>query len=153
MTITKFGQAQNIDYGTESKGQGTGLSIVTSYSVENSYATELFLKDSSGATVGLIQGDARTTGTISGYGTGSSVALGNSFSNDLGVGDANCAVSSVRASGSNEDFTTYEVGFSAFAGVTTTCDKNAKHDIAELKDAPRNDELSELAYLVAELQR
>jgi len=153
MTIEKYGQANDIDFGTDGKGSDAGLTIVTSYSVENTYATEIFLKDSTGATTGLIQGDARTTGTITGYGSGSSVTLGTEFSNDLGVGDASCAVSSVRASGSNEDFTNYELSFNAFAGVSTTCDKNAKHDIEPLRDAPRNDEMSELAYLVSELQR
>lgn len=153
MTIEKYGQANDIDFGTDGKGAGASLTIVTSYSVEETYSTELFLKDSTGATTGLIQGDARTTGTISGYGSGSSVALGTEFTNDLGVGDATCAISSVRASGSNEDFTTYELSFNAFQGVSTTCDKNAKHDIESLRDAPRNDEMSELAYLVSELQR
>lgn len=152
MTIEKYGDAQNIDFGTDSVSVD-GLDIVTSYSVENSYATELFLKDSSGATVGLIQGDARTTGTISGYGQGTSVVLGSDFSNPTSVGDNDCAVSGIRASGSNEDFTTYELSFNAFEGVSTTCDAKAKHGIEPLKDAPRNDELSELAYLVSELQR
>jgi len=151
MTIEKYGDAANIDFGTDQKGVGAGLDIVTSYSVEETYATELFLKDATGATVGLVQGDARTTGTVSGYGTGSTVTLGASFDNDLGVGDANCAVSSVRASGSNEDFTNYELSFNAFQGVTITCDAKAKHDIEPLQDAPRNDDLSELAYLVSEL--
>ena len=153
MTIQKYGQAEDIDFGTEGKAQGASLDIVSSYSVEESYATQIFLKDSSGSTTGLIQGDARTTGTISGYGTGSSITLGGSFDNDLGVGDSDAAVSSIRASGSNEDFTNYELSFSAFEGVSTTCDKNAKHDIAELCDAPRNDQLSELAYIVAELRQ
>jgi hypothetical protein len=153
MTITKYGQASEIDFGTDGKGAGAGLTIVNSFSVEQSYATELFLKDATGKTTGLIQGDSRTTGTISGYGTGSTVTLGASFNNDLGVGDAQCAVSAVRSSGSNEDFTTYELSFNAFEGVDTTCDANAKHDIEPLKNAPRNDDLSELAYLVSELQR
>ena len=46
MTIEKYGQANDIDFGTDGKGAGASLTIVTSYSVEETYSTELFLKDS-----------------------------------------------------------------------------------------------------------
>lgn len=160
MTIERYGEAQNNDFGvTKADGSSQftidGINIVNSYSVEETFSTEVFLKDEAGKTVGLVQGDKRTTGTISGYGTGTSVTLGAEFTNGTGVGDSDCAISAIRVSASNEDFTNYEISFNAFEGIsnTDTCDKNAKHDIEPLKDAPRNSEMSELAYLVSELQR
>lgn len=159
MTIQKYGEANNNDFGVGSADSAAftvaGINIINSYSVEESFSTEVFLKDQEGKTVGLVQGDKRTTGTVSGYGTGTSITLGADFSNASGVGDADCAISGVRVSASNEDFTNYEISFNAFEGITSTdtCDKNAKHDIEPLRNAPRNSELSELAYLVSELQR
>lgn len=159
MTIERYGQAKDVDFGVGSGDTAsftiTGIDIINSFNVEESFATEVFLKDQDGKTVGLVQGDKRTTGTVSGYGTGTSVVLGDPFENKSGVGDEDCAISAIRVSGSNEDFTNYEISFNAFEGADTTdtCDKNAKHDIEPLSNAPRDSGMSELAYLVSELQR
>lgn len=150
-TLAKHGSAANLLFGTTTF---TGLTIVNSMSAEETYATEIFVKDKDGDTTGMVQGDKRTSGTIGGLADAApSATLGSSATNPTSVGSANCVITSLRMSGSNEDFQNFELGFQAFEGITiSSCDKNVKHDIAPLTRVEERTELSDLAFLVQELQ-
>ena len=150
-TVTKHGSAKNLLFGSTTF---SGLTIVNSMSAEQTFATEIFVKDKDGSTTGLVQGDKRTSGSVGGYATSApSATLGSAATNPTGVGASSCVVTSLRMSGSNEDFQTFELGFQAFEGITIgTCDENVKHDIAPLSRVEEKTELSDLAFLVQELQ-
>jgi hypothetical protein len=150
-TLAKHGSATNLLFGSTTF---SGLTIVNSMSAEQTYSTEIFVKSKDGDTTGLVQGDKRTSGSVGGYAAAApSATLGSASSNPTGVGSTNCVITSLRMSGSNEDFQTFELGFQAFEGITIgTCDRNAKHDIAPLNRVEERTELSDLAFLVQELQ-
>lgn len=150
-TLTKHGSAANLLFGTTTF---SGLTIVDSMSAEETFATEIFVKSKDGDTTGMVQGDKRTSGTIGGKANAvPSATLGSAAANPTGVGSTNCVVTSLRMSGSNEDFQNFELGFQAFEGITiATCDKNAKHDIAPLEKVEESSELSDLAFLVDSLR-
>lgn len=152
-TVDKHGSAAQLLFGTVD-GASYGLTIVNTISAEQTYSTEIFVKDKDGSTTGMIQGDKRTSGSIGGLAnTAPSATLGSAKANPTTVGATNCVITSLRMSGSNEDFQNFELGFAAFEGITIgSCDKNVKHDIAPLEKIEEATELSDLAFLVQELQ-
>lgn len=115
-TLVKHGSAIGQAFGTADNVMG--FDIVESMSSEETYGTEITLKDHNGDTTGLVLGDKRTNGTVSGLAGSSTTGVGDAATNPTDVGATSCVVTSVRANYSNEDFVKYEYGFSAWEGVT-----------------------------------
>jgi hypothetical protein len=149
----KKGQATSLNFGTS---DATGLTITTSVSAEMSFATELFVKDNDGETVGMVLADERGTATITGYAQQApSSSLGEQGTDPSGTisGDV-IVVTGVRTNQSNEDFTTYETTITGFSvGSGTSSDKRLKHEISDLSGRVEQDCFTgDLAYLVQELK-